>query len=108
MLSEQVGALLERRVRVQEDDALRLKVVASLAFSASGIPRRSYVFLMSSGSSSQEAAGLSVERTKYLYSSKSMNDRSGPHAGIGRRSKSLRALRRFLSIHSGSFFTEEM
>src|SRR6202034_1570919 len=40
---------------------------------------------MSAGRSSQFSACFSVERTKYLMLSKSMPDRSEPHAGIGFR-----------------------
>ena len=47
------------------------------------MPRRSYVRLMSSGSSSHEVACFSVDRTKYLMLSKSMPDSSEPHRGIG-------------------------
>lgn len=51
--------------------------------SASGMPSRSYVFLMSSGRSSHVWACFSVERTKYLMLSKSMPERSAPHVGMG-------------------------
>jgi hypothetical protein len=63
---------------------------------------------MSSGSSSQDAACFSVDRTKYLMLSKWMPDRSEPHVGIGFFSKSFRPLRRRSSIHSGSFLSAEM
>src|SRR6188474_2784823 len=63
---------------------------------------------MSSGSSSQVWACFSVERTKYLMLSKSMPDRSAPQVGIGLRPKICSALRRFFSIHSGSFLRFEM
>ena len=58
---------------------------------------------MSAGSSSQDAACFSVERTKYLMESKSIPDRSAPHVGMGLRSKSFRPFRRRSSIHCGSF-----
>jgi hypothetical protein len=63
---------------------------------------------MSAGSSSQEVACFSVERTKYLMLSKSMPDRSEPQVGIGFLPKSRSPLRRRLSIHSGSDFFAEM
>jgi hypothetical protein len=63
---------------------------------------------MSSGSSSQEVACFSVDRTKYLMLSKSMVSSSPPHVGIGLRWNSLRPLRRRSSIHCGSFFFAEM
>src|ERR1700735_1113361 len=63
---------------------------------------------MSAGRSSQLSACFSVERTKYLMLSKSMPDRSEPHAGIGFRPKYFSPLSRFSSIHSGSFFRGEM
>ncbi|SLI52825.1 Uncharacterised protein [Mycobacteroides abscessus subsp. abscessus] len=63
---------------------------------------------MSSGSSSQDAACFSVERTKYLMLSKSMPSRLEPQFGIGLRSKMRSALSRCSSIHSGSFFFAEM
>src|SRR3954451_12835794 len=63
---------------------------------------------MSSGRSSQVAACFSVERTKYLMLSKSMPLRSAPQVGIGFMPNTLRALSRFLSIHSGSFLSFEM
>src|SRR4028118_2230634 len=63
---------------------------------------------MSSGSSSHEVAWASVERTKYLMFWKSMPDRSEPQSGIGLRPKSLSALSRRSSIHSGSFLRAEM
>ena len=40
--------------------------------------------------------------------SKSMPVRSAPQVGIGFMPKSLSALRRFFSIHSGSFLSVEM
>ncbi len=63
---------------------------------------------MSSGRSSQDVACFSVDRTKYLILSKSMPERSAPQVGIGFLSNSRSALRRSLSIHSGSFFIAEM
>ena len=63
---------------------------------------------MSSGSSSQEVACFSVDRTKYLMLSKSIADRSEPQVGIGLRSKSFRPFSRRSSIHCGSFFSAEM
>src|SRR6266508_2507953 len=72
------------------------------------MPSLSYVFLMSSGSSSQLAACFSVDRTKYLMLSKSMVSRSAPQCGIGLRWKSFRPFSRSFSIHSGSFFFAEM
>src|SRR5690625_7587172 len=63
---------------------------------------------MSAGRSSQLVTCSSVERTKYLMSSKAIPDTSGPHVGRGFRSKSLSAFRRRSSIHSGSSFSEEM
>src|SRR5213595_1660511 len=63
---------------------------------------------MSAGSSSQDAACASVERTKYLMLSKSMAERSAPHVGIGFLKNSFKPLRRCSSIHSGSFFFAEM
>src|SRR3712207_9213581 len=62
---------------------------------------------MSSGSSSQDVACFSVERTKYLMFWKSIPDRSEPQSGIGLRPNSLRALSRRSSIHSGSFLRRE-
>src|SRR4051794_41929290 len=72
------------------------------------MPSLSYVFLMSSGRSSQDSACFSVERTKYLMLSKSMPDRSEPQFGMGFFSNRRRPLRRSLVIHSGSFFFAEM
>src|SRR5687768_10079733 len=72
------------------------------------MPSLSYVFLMSSGRSSQDSACFSVERTKYLMLSKSMPDRSEPQFGMGFLSNRRRPLRRSLVIHSGSDFFEEM
>jgi hypothetical protein len=63
---------------------------------------------MSSGSSSQDSACCSVERTKYLMLSKSIPVRSEPQVGIGFLPNSFRPLSRSLSIHSGSFFFAEM
>ena len=63
---------------------------------------------MSAGRSSQVAACFSVDFTKYLMLSKSMPDRSEPHAGMGFLSNSRRPLSRFFSIHSGSFLRAEM
>ena len=63
---------------------------------------------MSAGSSSQDVACFSVERTKYLMLSKSMPDRSEPHVGIGFLPNSRRPLSRRSSIHSGSFLSAEM
>ena len=63
---------------------------------------------MSSGSSSQDVACFSVDRTKYLMLSKSMPDRSEPQVGIGFLPNSRRPLRRRSSIHSGSLLSAEM
>jgi len=63
---------------------------------------------MSAGRSSQLVACFSVERTKYLMLSKSIPDRSAPHAGIGLRWNSRSPLRRSSSIQAGSFFLAEM
>src|SRR5450756_583907 len=63
---------------------------------------------MSAGRSSQDSACFSVERTKYLMLSKSMPDRSEPQLCVGWRRKYFSPLRRFSSIHSGSFFLAEM
>src|SRR3954454_19989733 len=63
---------------------------------------------MSAGSSSQDVACFSDDRTKYLMLSKSMPDRSLPQLGIGFLSNSRRPLRRSLSIHSGSLLRPEM
>ncbi len=63
---------------------------------------------MSAGSSSQEAACFSVERTKYLMFSKSMVVRSEPHVGSGFLWNRRSPFRRRSSIHSGSFFSAEM
>ncbi len=63
---------------------------------------------MSSGRSSHDCACFSVERTKYLMLSKSIPVRSAPHVGIGFMPKILSALRRILSIQSGSFLSVEI
>ena len=63
---------------------------------------------MSSGRSSQLVACFSLDRTKYLMLSKSIDERSEPQVGIGLRWKSLRPFRRRSSIHCGSFFFAEM
>src|SRR4030095_5388233 len=63
---------------------------------------------MSAGSSSQEAACFSVERTKYLMLSKSIPDRSAPQVGIGLRLNNFNPLSRSLGIHSGSDFFAEI
>ena len=63
---------------------------------------------MSAGSSSQDVACFSVERTKYLMLSKWIPDRSAPQCGIGFLSNSRRPLSRCSSIHSGSFFSAEI
>ncbi len=63
---------------------------------------------MSSGSSSQDEACFSVDRTKYLIESKLIPVRSAPHHGSGFFSNSRRALSRVRSIHSGSLFSAEI
>src|SRR3954471_3536574 len=72
------------------------------------MPSLSYVFLMSAGSSSQDVACFSDDWTKYLMLSKSIPLRSAPQLGIGFLSNSRRPLSRKSSIHSGSFFNEEI
>ncbi len=105
---------MQRRVGVQEDDALGLEVLAGSVEDDLGLvlrgdagdearalrlgdaELRSYVLRMSSGRSSQVWACFSVERTKYLMLSKSMPERSAPHVGMGFMPKILSALRRCL------------
>ena len=125
VLLEQLRVLARAGVGVEEDDALLLGPLESCGettsdsycaatpetsrcFSASGIPSRSYVDLMSSGRSSQLAACFSVDRTKYLMLSKSMPDRSAPQVGIGFLPNRRNPLSRRSSIHSGSVFLPEM
>ena len=63
---------------------------------------------MSAGSSSQDVACFSVERTKYLMLSKSMSPSSAPQVGNGLRPKSRWPLSRRSSIHFGSFLSREI
>src|SRR5690606_21281879 len=56
----------------------------------------------------QLVACFSVERTKYLMLSKSMPERSEPQLGMGFLPNRRSALRRWFSIHSGSFSSAEM
>ena len=66
------------------------------------------MLLISSGSSSHDAAWASVDFTKYLMFWKSMPERSEPQSGMGFLPKSFRALSRRSSIHSGSPLRVEM
>src|SRR3989344_1323043 len=79
--------------------------------SASGIPSRSKVFFISSGTSSHLFGctfSFPFGRTNPTMSAKFNPDRSGPHFGTGLLSNILNDSSRFSLIQSGSPFTSEI
>ena len=125
VLLEELRVLAERRVGVEEEDALLLEVLTDRVVDDLGLvlgrDAGDEALLLGLGDAElvvgvldvlgqvvPVAACFSVERTKYLMLSKSMASRSAPQVGIGLRPNRRRPLRRRSSIHSGSFLSAEM